>query len=289
MSTELTIAQEMGQSLAEMMGISTSTGGQSSNLARIAQVQTPIMGVVDVGGKKLKTETVPVGAYKITMPDETVVYSQEVSIRIFAIRQQWQRWNSDTNVMEKTVMANNLNGDLKDNTGRFNLGRPSGYIKDFNALPDATKEVIRSVNRMKIFFGVVTLIGPMDDKGEAIDGDFTEIPFVMDIKNRDSMKSLDDACGALARRNILPIMNTITLAGETKALPNGNLYAVVDAKVGEKVDLKESDNETLRNFMDYINYVNSYILKKWEEAHVEKLSDDDAALVGQFVDMDGDE
>jgi hypothetical protein len=191
--------------------------------------------------------------------------------------------------MEKTVMANNLNGDLKDNTGRFNLGRPSGYIKDFNALPDATKEVIRSVNRMKVFFGVVTLIGPMDDKGEAIDGDFTEIPFVMDIKNRDSMKSLDDACGALARRNILPIMNTLVLAGETKALPNGNLYAVVDAKVGEKVDLKESDNETLRNFMDYINYVNSYILKKWEEAHVEKLSDDDAALVGEFVDMDGDE
>ena len=31
----------------------------------------------------------------------------------------------------KTVMADNLNIDLKDNDGGFNCGKPAGYIQDF--------------------------------------------------------------------------------------------------------------------------------------------------------------
>jgi hypothetical protein len=289
MSNELTLAQETGQSLAEMMGLSSSTGGQSATLARMSQIHTPIMGTVEMNGKQLKTEVLPVGAYKVVMADDTVAYAEAVEIRIFAMRQQWQRWHSETETMQKTVMANNLNGDLKDNTGGFNLGRPSGYIKDFSALPDATKEVIRSVKRMKIFFGTVTLIEPKDDQGDALEGEFTDIPFVMDVKNRDSMKALDEAVAALAKRNVLPIMYTLKLGYDVHSLPNGNNYATITAKLGQKVELTEQDNETLRDFMDYIQYVNAYILGKWEEKNVEGLSDEDAAIVGQLVDVDGDD
>jgi hypothetical protein len=247
------------------------------------------MGTVEMNGKQLKTEVLPVGAYKVVMADDTVAYAEAVEIRIFAMRQQWQRWHAETETMQKTVMANNLNGDLKDNTGGFNLGRPSGYIKDFSALPDATKEVIRSVKRMKIFFGTVTLIEPKDEKGDALEGEYTDIPFVMDVKNRDSMKSLDDAVSALAKRNVLPIMYTLKLGYDVHSLPNGNNYATVTAKLGQKVELTEQDNETLRDFMDYIQYVNAYILGKWEEKNIEGLSDEDAAIVGQLVDVDGDD
>ena len=289
MSTELTLAQETGQSLAEMMGLSGSTGGQTATLARMSQIHTPIMGTVEMNGKQLKTEVLGVGTYKVVMPDDTVAYAEQVEIRIFAMRQQWQRWHSETETMQKTVMANNLNGDLKDNVGGFNLGRPSGYIKDFSALPDATKEVIRSVKRMKIFFGTVTLIEPKDEKGDALEGEYTDIPFVMDVKNRDSMKSLDDAVAALAKRNVLPIMYTLKLDSGVHTLPNGNNYATVVAMVGQKVELTEQDNETLRDFMDYIQYVNAYILGKWEEKNVEGIDEESATIVGQLVDVDGDD
>jgi hypothetical protein len=289
MSTELTLAQETGQSLAEMMGLSGNAGSQTATLARMAQVQTPIMGVVNMNGKQLKTEVIGVGTYKLAMPDDTVVYAEQVEIRIFAMRQQWQRWHSESNKMQKTVMANSLNGDLKDNTGGFNLGRPSGYIKDFSALPEATKEIIRSVKRFKIFFGTVTLIEPKDENGDELEGDYTDIPFVMDVKNRDSMESLDDAVAALAKRNVLPIMYTLQLGSAVRTLPNGNNYATVVAMVGQKVGITEKDNETLRDFMDYIQYVNGYILGKWEEKNVEGIDEEDAAIIGQLVDVDGDD
>lgn len=290
MSTELTIANEMGMSLAEMMGFNTNAGGGTqSTLARITSVQAPIMGVVDVGGKKLKTEVIPVGAYMVEMPDETIVYAQEISLRIFAQRNQWIRWNSATNMMEKSVMASSLAGDLKDNIGSFNLGRPSGYIKDFKALPEKTQEVMRSVKKLRNFFGMATLIGAMDAEGNPVDLGKDEIPVVFDVKNRDSLKAIDEAVIAVGRRNLLPIMNPIILGGSTGTLPNGNVYAISTAKVGDKVDLKPEDNDTLRSFMDYITYVNSYILKKWDEAQEKKLSSEDADLVGQFVDMDGDD
>ena len=38
-------------------------------------------------------------------------------------------------------MADNLNIDLKDNMGGFNCGKPTGFVKDYQALPVKTKEL----------------------------------------------------------------------------------------------------------------------------------------------------
>ena len=63
------------------------------------------------------------------------------------MRQQWTRWDSDSSQMQKTVLSIDLKGDLKDNTGGFNIGRPSGYVEDWENLPQATKELMRQVKR----------------------------------------------------------------------------------------------------------------------------------------------
>ncbi len=60
----------------------------------------------------------------------------------------------------KTVMADTLNTDLKDNDGGFNCGKPSGWIEDFKSLPDATKELIRSIKRVRVVLGTVELVNP---------------------------------------------------------------------------------------------------------------------------------
>ena len=191
MSNELAVATERGQSMAELMGVSIKTSNADflPSISRLGMLHQPIMGEVELNGKMIKTEVVPVGAFTLKTGDD-IVYSNGATVRVFAQRNQWQRWNSDTEEMEKSVMSNSLNGDLKDSIGGFNLGRPTGYIEDFNALDDATKQVIRSVKRVVVYYGTVTLDSPMNEKGEPIDK-VESIPFVMDVKNRDSLKSIN--------------------------------------------------------------------------------------------------
>ena len=155
MSNELAITTDLGMSMAEAIGISASAGEtKKASLPRINLTHNAIMGSMDVGGKKVKTEVVPAGAYKLTLGEDNEVYSVNPSVRIFAVRQQWSKWDSESNQMQKTVMSTDLKGDLKDNMGGFNLGRPSGYIEDWDAVPQKTKDLIRSIKRKKIVFGL---------------------------------------------------------------------------------------------------------------------------------------
>ena len=91
MSMELTIGTEMGKSLEELMGIANmggSTESKQTSLARVGMIHQAVMGDVDVGGKTLRTEVLPIGTYQVEIGDDKV-YSAKVSIRVFATRQRW--------------------------------------------------------------------------------------------------------------------------------------------------------------------------------------------------------
>lgn len=288
MSTELAVAADRGKSLAELMGVSEASNKPSTpSIARINVVSTALKGELDVGGKKIKTDVIPVGSYKITLGDD-VVYAESITIRVFAQRQQWQRWNSSTNEMEKSVLANNLNGDMQDSVGGFNLGRPSGYIEDFNALSEATKEIMRSVKRVKLFMGLLTIPVPLDAQGAEVKTKYQDIPFVMDVKNRDSLKALDAALATIARKNLLPIMSTLVLAGDEASIPTGATYGVITASVGEKVELSDADNETLKDFLGFIEYSNGKVMDLHHERSNRSMSAEDAELIGSIIDVDAD-
>jgi len=286
MSTELAIQNDLGMSLAEAIGVSASgTETKSATLPRVNLIHNAIMGTMDVGGKTVKTEVVPSGAYKITLGEDKEVYAVNPSVRIFAVRQQWSKWDSEANAMLKTVMSTDLKGDLKDNMGGFNLGRPSGYIEDWDAVPQKTKDLIRSIKRKKIVFGMMTADEVTDEKGNAVDAITDPMPFVYEV-SPSSIKALDQAMSALTRKNILPIQYTFTLGSEEGTLPNGNTYALMTLGAGDKVDLSPDDQGVLRNFMDYIEYQNSYILNQWDEKHKEGISGEDADVVASFVNVE---
>jgi len=286
MSNELTVASERGQSLAELMGVSeASTKPQGPSLARVNVLSTPIKGEIDVAGKKIKTDVVPVGAYKITHGDD-VFYAENITIRIFAQRQQWQRWNASTEEMEKSVLANNLNGDMQDSVGGFNLGRPSEYIEDFNALPEATKDIIRTVKRVKVFMGLLTVDNPVDDAGNPLTSmQFVDVPFVMDVKNRESLKNIDGALKLLQRKNLLPIMSTLIMTGEERSIPTGAVYGISTAIVGETVELTDSDNETLKDFLGFVEYNNGKVMDLHRERSNSSMSNEDKELIGSIIDV----
>jgi len=286
MSNELAIAAERGQSMAEMMGVSAASTQQSTpSIARVGMIHQPIMGEVEFNGKTIKTEVLPIGTFTLLQGDDKV-YSNGITLRVFAQRNQWQRWNSETEEMEKSVMSNSLNGDMKDSVGGFNLGRPTGYIDDFQALPEATKQIMRSVKRVKVFFATVTLDNPMNDKGEPVTGNYTDVPVVMDVKNRDSLKSIDAVLNGLNRKNLLPIMSTIKLSGVEDSIPTGAKFGRIEAKLGSSVDLSDSDNDTLKDFMDLVEYMNGKVLDLHNERNDKGLSPEDAAVVSDIINND---
>ena len=288
MSTELATTGSSNP-LAELMGDPKQSSEQRNSLARINILSRPIKGEVELNGKKIKTDVLPVGTYKITIDDD-VFYAESLEVRILTDRLQWQRWNSSTNEMEKSVMSRTVNNDLQDSVGGFNLGRPSGYIKDFNALPEATKDIIRTVNRIKIFMGVLTVWNPVDETNSPINGEYVEIPFIMDVKNRDSLKSIDTCQKTIQRKNSMPHMTSIILTGEEASIPNGNTYGQISASVGSIVIPSDDDNEymqqTAADFLDYIRYFNAKIMDLHHERSSKSMDAEDAALVGSIIDVE---
>ena len=286
MSTELAIANERGQSMAELMGVSASSGEATPSIARVGMLHQPIMGEVDFNGKMIKTEVVPVGAFILSMGEEKI-YSNGITFRVFAQRQQWQRWNSETEEMEKSVQSTSLNGDLKDSIGGLNLGRPTGYIEDFNSLDEATKRVMRSVKRVTVYYGTVTLDAPMSSDGTPLNAaDYKDIPCIMDVKNRDSLKSINAVMGAFKKKNMLPIMGTVKMEGIEDSIPTGAKFGKIVASMGDKVELAESDNDTLKDFIELIEYSNGKILDLYNERANKELSSSDAAMVDDILNND---
>ena len=286
MSNELEVINDSGKSMAELMGFApakTSNADLLPSISRLGMIHQPIMGEVDLNGKMIKTEVVPVGAFTLKTGDN-IVYSTGVTIRVFVQRSQWQRWNSETEEMEKSVMSESLNGDLKDSIGGFNLGRPSGYIEDFNSLPDATKQLMRSVKRVMVYYGTVSLDSPMNEKGEPVDAAAT-IPFVMDVKNRDSLKSINGVMSNFKKKNMLPIMSTIKLEGIEDSIPTGAKFGKIQANTGDAVELASEDNDTLKDFLELIEFSNGKILDLHHD-RAKMGTDSDAELVGEILNND---
>ena len=178
MSELTTIDTNNYAAMAQMMGMAYDTGEKKSSLARLRINKKSIMGDADVNGKTMKMEIVSAGALGLQNTDNQVIYADKVVLRPFIQRFMYQRYDSNANNYQKTVMADNLDIDLKDSVGTFNCGKPGGYIKDFDALPDGTKELIRQIRRVRVVFGTASMSG-VTEQGDA--QDVTDVPCVWEI------------------------------------------------------------------------------------------------------------
>ena len=137
--------------MAKAMGIANEgkTSSKSSSLARLRIHHSPIMGTAEVKGKKVNVEVVEGGAYKLEIPDGPTYYASSVKFRPFLQRFMYKRYmqggGNSPNRFVKSIMADTLNIDLKDNDGGFNCGKPAGYIKDFKALPQNMQDLIKQI------------------------------------------------------------------------------------------------------------------------------------------------
>lgn len=279
--------------MAKAMGIANEGTGerkQSSTLARLRINHSPVMGEADVNGKKVNMEVVSGGTYKLEVPDGPTYYAESVKIRPFLQRFMYKRFvrgmGDKPNRYVKTVMADNLNIDLKDNDGGFNCGKPAGYIQDFKALPEKTQELIKQIKRVRVVLGTVELVNATDASGNSVDVD--EMPFIWEIDNRDAFKNVGTAFTKLAKMKRLPVQHIITANTEERKIPTGAVFylPVVSLDVTTTLELTENEQNMFGDFMQWVQNYNEYIINAWSEKANMHDDEDDELIVDGVIDFD---
>ena len=276
--------------MAKLMGMSVDNqqAAKSSVLARLRINHSPIMGEQEVNGKQVKLEVVSGGTYKLEIPDGPTYYASGVNVRPFVQRYMYKRFvkgsDSTPNRYIKTVMADNLNIDLKDNDGGFNCGKPAGYIEDFKALPEKMQDLIRQIKRVRAVFGIVELIDPVDASGNPVTVDAT--PFIWEVENRDAFKTIGNVFVKLGKMRRLPPMHMFSASTSEQSLPNGNKFYLPETKLDlqKTLELDDDTQETLGNFLAWITNYNEYISNAWDE-NAHKHEEVDSGVVEEFIDI----
>jgi hypothetical protein len=274
--------------MAKAMGMSgetSSSDDKPKSLPRFRINHSPIIGSDKV--------LVKGGTYKLEIPEETTLYGTSAKIRPFIQRFMYKRFVKNMSakqgeplgVYHKTIMSDNLNVDLKDNQGKFNCGKPTGYIKDFKALPVETQDVIRQIKRVRVIFGTVDLVDSVDENGKKVDRG--TIPFIWEIDNRDAFKTMGEPFKKFSQVKRLPVEHSIALNTEERKLPNGNSFYLptYTLDLQEKMDVSKEDQDTFINFMAWIDNYNTYIYNEWDMKTKKDISDDDKNTVDSFIDV----
>ena len=277
--------------MAKLMGMSVDNqqSEKASTLARLRISHSPIMGEADVNGKTKKVEVVEGGTYRLEIPDGPTYYASKAIIRPFVQRFMYKRFvkgNDNTaNRYIKTVMADNLNIDLKDNDGGFNCGKPAGYIQDFKALPESMQDLIKQIKRVRVVFGTVELVDPVDASGKAVEV-AAQTPFIWEVENRDAFKSIGTIFTKLGKMRRLPPQHTFTATTAEQSLPNGNSFYLPETALDLQttLELDDATQETLGNFLAWVTNYNQYISNAWDE-NAHKHDDVDKEGVEEFIDI----
>ena len=225
------------------------------------------------------------------MPDGPTYYAESVKIRPYLQRFMYKRFvrgmGDSPNRYVKTVMADNLNVDLKDNDGGFNCGKPAGYIQDFKSLPEKTQELIKQIKRVRVVLGTVNLTQLMPGNPVEVD----ETPFIWEVDNRDAFKNVGGAFTQLAKMKRLPVQHLITANTEERKIPTGAVFylPVVSLDVTKTLELTDNEQTMFADFMQWVNNYNEYIINAWTEKANSRDDDDDEFIVDGLVDIEVEE
>jgi hypothetical protein len=250
-----------------MANEAATTKKQGMFLARLRINHSAILGAESI--------LVKAGTYKLEIPDGPTYYAESAIVRPFMQRFMYKKFVMGSagkpNRYVKTVMADTLNMDLKDNDGGYNCGKPAGWIEDYASLPEATKELIKSIKRVRVVLGNVELINPKDVNGNPVELEST--PFIWEVENRDAFKTVGGVFTKLAKMKRLPVQHTVDLTTEERKLPNGNSFylPLTGMDTTKTVELQQKDQELFADFMSWVQNYNEYIIN----AYAEKAGDSD--------------
>tara|TARA_R100000458_G_C8240385_1_gene219618 strand:+ start:92 stop:970 length:879 start_codon:yes stop_codon:yes gene_type:complete len=276
--------------MAKAMGIANEAASQKKQgmfLARLRLQHSPILGADSI--------LVKAGTYKLEVPDGPTYYAESAVIRPFLQRFMYKKFEMGSggspNRYVKTVMADTLSMDLKDNDGGFNCGKPAGWIQDYKSLPESTKELIKSIKRVRVVLGAIDLVNATDEQGNKVDVDTTN--FIWEVENRDAFKTVGSVFTQLAKMKRLPVQHNVTLTSDERKLPNGNSFylPVTSLDITNSIELDQDDQQKFSDFMSWVQNYNEYIINTWSEKSSNHEDDDalDDVSIEDIVDVEQDE
>ena len=310
METELvTIDNTNYDMVAAVMGIESNekaTSRSSENLCRFRIWNRSVMGTIEKNGKARQMEVVPGGTFRLDDGTGIFRYCENITFRPFLQRFRYNRWlpyqtpdkDGRKGKYVKSAFTNDYtkfnSSDLIDESGGFNCGRPSGFIKDWKELPEATRKLITSVKRVRAIFGTITLDEgtAVNEKGEALPASKEPLPVIWEIENSTAFKIMGEALSKYRTVNRLFPQHMIGLTTEGSPMVNGNmLYQPVhDVKLTEEVKLVQpNDNEMLMRFQSWVNSYNKYIQESYDQnANSNPISSDEEEVIEAFITVEED-
>jgi hypothetical protein len=266
--------------------------GKKSTLARFKIDHSGVMGEEEIKGKMKKVQVVDAGMYCLTIPGadgDKKVFAPKPVIRLFNQRFMYKRFikEGDSARYVKTVMDVDLKNDLRDTDGGFNCGKPSGWVEDYKALPEETKNLIKSIKRVRVLFGTVTMHDAVDEAGASVEG-IEDVPFIWEVDNKTSFKDMGAPIAQLAKNNRLLPQHSIILTTKENALPNGSAYwtAVPALDLVSTILLTDKDQETFSSFNQWIKDYNEYVLKAHRTAQESAVDAEFKEVVEEFVEVE---
>jgi hypothetical protein len=266
--------------------------GKKSTLARFKIDHSGVMGEEEIKGKMKKVQVVDPGMYCLNIPEGEgykKVFCVKPVVRLFNQRFMYKRFikEGDSARYVKTVMDVDLKNDLRDTDGGFNCGKPSGWVEDYKALPEETKNLIKSIKRVRVLFGTVTMGDAVDESGASVEG-MENIPFIWEVDNKTSFKDMGAPIAQLAKNNRLLPQHNILLGTKENSLPNGSVYwtAVPTLDLSTTLPLTDTDQQTFSFFNDWVKDYNEYVLKTHKTAQEAVEDAETREVVEEFVEIE---
>ena len=308
METELiTIDNTNYDAVAAIMGIED-TGSRTTRpadaLCRLRIWHRPVMGTIDKDGKKRQMEVVPGGTYRLDQGSGNFIYCEKLKLRPFLQRFRYIRWlpyvtpdkDGRKGKYVKSVFTHDYRDfnstDLIDESGGFNCGRSSGYVKDWEALPEETRRLITSIKRVRTIFGTVEIGGYLNEEGENIEVEYGEdqIPVIWEIENNTAFKIMGEALAKYRQAGRLFPQHKVQLFTEGSPMANGNMLyqPIFNVDLAKEVKLTQpEDNDTLMNFQTWVNNYNKYIQTSYDEnANNNPLTSEQENVIEGFITVD---
>jgi len=283
------------QQLAAAMGMSADVKkekAKANTLARLKIDHSGLMGEEEIKGKMKKVQVVDAGQFCLSVPHgdtETKYFCAEPAIRLFNQRFMYKRYikQGEKGRFVKSVMATDLKNDLRDNDGGFNCGKPSGWIEDYKSLPDDMKNLLKSIKRVRVLFGTVSMDNVVNHLGASVDG-IEAIPFIWEVDNKDAFKEMGAPIAQMVKQNRLLPQHNIKLTTSENPLPNGSSFWTPNAALdlSTTLPLTDADQQIFADFNEWIDGYNEYILKAYNEAAKEKHDAEFDEVVEEFVEVE---
>ena len=292
MTTDVsTINTSNFSAMAQAMGMGADMAKQttkSSTLPRLRIWNKPVMGQVEVKGKMKNMEVVPSGSYRLQLPDETYVYAESIKIRVFLQRFLYKRYDSTENVYVKTIMGEDLNGDMKDTSGTYNCGKPAGWLADWKDLSEDKQNFYQSIKRNRVLLGEVKLINAVDGIGEALPEE-QSYPFIWEIQGRDAFKTMGEPFTKLGKNRRLPVQHWITCAtkrGGDEKTAIEYYVPTYSLDLSSSITITDEDQQKFQDYIEWIGNYNEYVVNSHNDSLGKQISEEDVALVDEFIDID---